>query len=147
MSRRKEWESTLQKRPMSFQVWFNSIFLSGACNVDWSNAVEWYFSERVRFFGIGMTAFFEEEGVRSSVCKYVRQNTVITARLIPLVRTLQMKINPLGLGEPVKGCEYKKKSEKTDPRVDCFFISQIIYSQVQASLSLHAEHYDGTNHI
>ena len=56
-----------------------------------------------------MAAFFEEEGVRSSMCKYVRQNTVITApRLIPPVRTLQMKINPLGLEEPVKGCEYKK---------------------------------------
>ena len=121
MSRRKEWESTLQKRPMSFQFWFNSIFLSGACNVDWSNAVVWYFSERLRFFGIGMAAFFEEEGVRSSMCKYVRQNTVITARLIPLVRTLQMKINPLGLEEPVKGCEYKKNWEKNRPESWLFF--------------------------
>ena len=102
-----------------------SIFLSEACNVDWSNAVEWYFSERVRFFGIGMTAFFEEEGVRSSVCKYLRQNTVITARLIPLVQTLQMKINPLGLEELVKGIQEKFRKKRTR-ELTVFFISQII---------------------
>ena len=50
--------------------------------------------------------------MRASMCKYVRQNTVITARLIPPVRTLLMKINPLGLEEKVKGCEYKKIEKK-----------------------------------
>ena len=59
--------------------------------------------------------------MRASMCKYVLQNTVITARLIPPVRTLQMKINPLGLEENVKGCEHKKIEKKIDPRVDCFF--------------------------
>ena len=61
--------------------------------------------------------------MRASMCKYVRQNTVITARLIPPVRTLQMKINPFGLEDKVKGGECKKIEEKKQalaPRVDCF---------------------------
>ena len=49
------------------------------------------------------------------MCKYVRQNTVITARLIPPVRTLQMKMNPLGLEDIVKGGECKIIEKKNRP--------------------------------
>ena len=138
MSPKEEWDSTLQKRPMSSQFWFNSLFLSEACNAFqrqeietgfWRMlAVEWYFSERViGSWGMVWPRSVRKRGVRTSVCKYVRQNTVITARLIPPVRTLQMKINPLGLEEKSQGINVRKLSEKNRPESWLFFLYHEVY--------------------